>query len=301
MQIPPDQARFILERCGLRAAPAGIPGEYVLELRIEPGNGGIRIKAGRKVDDDAGGARRGLAAVVDVDLLGGVSEHDARELLDAAGQPSQPSGVPLVVAVLDAFRSYEMLTLEIALTGGDAGVQFTMVRAFCDENAAFRNERVAELLAAAQPEPTRRLKALGVDYVELDGPVGLLSVGAGETMAAMDLLDAAGCPAACFLDVSGGFGVEAVTAAFRQLAGLPRLRAVLVNVFGGLTRVDRVAESILAALDSLRGFPSPLVIRLEGTEAERGRRLVEARGVRCERTLRGAIAATVALASGGVA
>jgi succinyl-CoA synthetase beta subunit len=240
--------------------------------------------------------------VVDVDLLGDISENDARELLDAAGQPAcLPSTAPLLVAVLDAFRSYEMLTLEIALTGGGAGVQFTTVRAFCDENAAFRNERVAELLTVAQPEPTRRLKALGIDYVELDGPVGLLSVGAGETMAAMDLLDAAGCPAACFLDISGGFGVEAVTAAFRQLAGLPRLRAVLVNVFGGLTRVDRVAESIVAALDALRGVSSPVVIRLEGTEAERGRRLVEARGVRCEPTLRGAIAATVALAIGGVA
>jgi succinyl-CoA synthetase beta subunit len=302
MRIPPDQARAIVERCGLRAAPAGVPGEHMLGLRIEPGAGAIRIEARRASSGEAGGGRQSPAAVVDVDLLGGISESDARELLAAAGQPAfLPSTQPILVALLDAFRHYEMLTLEIGLTGGDAGVRFTTVRAFCDENAAIRNERVAELLTVAQPEPTRRLKALGVDYVELDGPVGLLSVGAGETMAAMDLLDAAGCPAACFLDLSGGFGVEAITAAFRQVGGLPRVRAVLVNVFGGLTRVDRVAESMVAALDALQGIPSPLVIRLEGTEAERGRRLLEARGIRCEPTLRGAIAAAVALANGGVA
>jgi succinyl-CoA synthetase beta subunit len=126
-------------------------------------------------------------------------------------------------------------------------------------------------------------------------------VGAGETMAAMDLLAAAGSPAACFLDVSGGFGVDALTAALRQLASLPDVRAVLVNIFGGVTRVDRVAESILSALDEVSGLEAPVVIRLEGTEAERGRALLAAKGFRSEPTLRGAVSAAVAASRGSPA
>jgi succinyl-CoA synthetase beta subunit len=176
-------------------------------------------------------------------------------------------------------------------------VRYGAARALCDDNAAFRNERVARLLAARASEIGHVLKSHGIDYVELAGPVGVFSVGAGETMAAMDLLDAAGCPAACFLDASGGFGVEALTAAFRQIAALPGVRAVLMNVFGGVTRVDAVAESIVAALERL-SWSLPVVVRLEGTGADRGREIITRKGLRSSPAFRDAIEAAVALARG---
>ena len=297
MWLLPDQARAIVEGCGLRAAAVAAQTEHALALRIDPPAGAIRLEL-----QPATRARSySAAAGVELDLRPGQCEGQARDLLASVGLGRWlPSAAASVARLLDAFREYELLRLDVGVPAAGLA-EFTSARALCDDNAAFRNERVAELLRAAQPEAARRLKSHGIDYVRLDGSVGLISVGAGETMAAMDLLDAAGARAACFLDISGGFGVEALTAAFRQVAALPGLRAVLVNVFGGLTRVDRVAESLLAALDALGDLGAPLVIRLEGTEAARGRELIDGRGLRCEPTLRGAIAAAVKLATGGCA
>jgi succinyl-CoA synthetase beta subunit len=136
----------------------------------------------------------------------------------------------------------------------------------------------------------------GIDYVELSGEIGLLSVGAGETMATMDLLAGSGGRAACFMDCSGGFGADAVTAALRRASALPGVRVMLVNIFGGVTRVDGVAESILAALERIPRFALPLVIRLEGTGASRGRELLAAGGLRSHTGLREAVDTAVALA-----
>ncbi len=296
MWLLPEQLAPILEGAGLQAGgtvPAG-GDPHRLQVAIRPDRGTIRL-ALRPLAPGA----RGPGAAVEVDARERVGGGHVHALLASAGLERWVpiAGAPLL-ALAGVFAEHELLWLEADLVAGARALHATRARALCDENAAYRNERVAGLLAATRPPAATRLKAVGIDFVALDGAVALLSVGAGETMAAMDLLEAAGCRAACFLDLSGGFDEAAVTAAFREVAALPGLRAVLVNVFGGLTRVDRVAESILAALDALGGAPGPLVLRLEGTEADRGRALVEARGVRCERTLRGAIAAAVAAAGG---
>jgi succinyl-CoA synthetase beta subunit len=294
MWLSPEQACAIVEACGLLPAPAGARSTHCLEIRLDPVAAAIRLEMW------AGAAAGGepAATVIATERLW---ECEARALLVSAGLAAWlPSSEP-VVRLFEAFCRYELLSLQVDLTGGASGARFSGARALCDGNAAFRNAQVAGLLAATQPEATTRLKKLGIDYVQLDGRVGLLSVGAGETMAAMDLLAAAGSPAACFLDVSGGFGVDALTAALRQLASLPDVRAVLVNIFGGVTRVDRVAESILSALDEVSGLEAPVVIRLEGTEAERGRALLAAKGFRSEPTLRGAVSAAVAASRGSPA
>jgi len=124
----------------------------------------------------------------------------------------------------------------------------------------------------------------------------LLSVGAGETMATMDLLEAAGGRAACFMDCSGGFGPDSMTAALQRVRDLPGVRAMIVNVFGGVTRVDDLAASIATALERIPGFPFPLVIRLEGNGADRGRELLAQIGLRSFPVLRDAVEAAVSLA-----
>ncbi len=311
MWLSPEQGRAIVEPCGLASAPGGTHGGHRLEMRIEPVAAAIRVELSGPASAEeaskwppaATGAQAavGRNSALDVPAGARLWESDVRALFVSVGLASWLPSAHVVVRVFEAFCRYELLSLHLDLVAGASGLAVAGVRALCDENAAFRNPRVDELVASAQPEATRQLKALGIDYVKLEGPVGLLSVGAGETMAAMDLLDAGGCPAACFLDFSGGFGVEPVTAALRQIGSLPGVRAVLVNVFGGVTRVDQVAESILAALERLPGLRAPLIIRLEGTDAERGRSLIAAKGLRSEPTLRGAVAAAVAAARGSAA
>jgi succinyl-CoA synthetase beta subunit len=288
MRLTETQTRGLLEACGIAFADAATEPRRRLELRIDPMRPAIRatIEPGSSIDVAPG------------DRLW---ECDARTLLVRAGLSSALPSAGALVAAFDAFCKYELLILDADVFAAGGGLRFSAATALCDDGAAFRNAAVAELAALAQPEATRRLKSLGIDYVELDGPVALLSVGAGETMAAMDLLAAEGCPPACFLDASGGFDADCLTAALRQIQAQRGVRAVLVNVFGGVTRVDRVAESLLAALDRAGKLDAPFVVRLEGTEAERGRALVAARGLRSEATLRGAISAAVAAARGSAA
>lgn len=293
MWLSSGQLSSILRACDVAPASAGGGGaRWRFEIAVVPHAAAVRLTLG---SDDG-------AAAVEIDGCDPFGEARVRELIARTGAADrlEAAGEPLA-SLAAAFADLELLSLAVELTVRPHGVEFIRARALCDENAAFRNPRTAALVDEARPEAASRLKSLGIDYVELDGPIALLSVGAGETMAAADLLEEAGWPAACFVDVSGGFGVEAVTTAFRQIMALPRVSAVLVNVFGGLTRVDRVGESITAALDAIGGPRWPVVVRLEGTEAERGRAIVAARGVRTEATFRGAIAAVVALASGAAA
>lgn len=289
MWVLPEQLEAILDEHGVPRDPAAPESASALRLgvAIEPSAGTVRLEAR---------GERGAAASVEVDVRYGLWETHVRELLSHPELRSWAAAAPIVPRLWAAFCAYEMLLLDVALVSAGAEVRARGGRAYCDDNALFRNERAARLVAPVASRPDQVLRAHGIEYVELDGAVGILSVGSGETMAVMDLLDAAGSRAACFLDVSGGFGVEAVTAALRQLAALPRARAVLVNVFGGLTRVDLVAESLLQALDRIPGFALPLVVRLEGTQAERGRELVARRGLESRPVLREAIETAVALA-----
>ncbi|HET7825938.1 MAG TPA: hypothetical protein VFK90_11425 [Anaeromyxobacter sp.] len=296
MWILPEQLAAMLDEHGVPSAGALEGSALRVRIAIEPSTAAIRVeaRAGDAAPDTA------ASASVDVDVRYGLWDTHVRDLLAAPALRAWSAAAgPAIPRLWAAFQAYELLVLEVELVAAGPDARARGGRAFCDDNAAWRNARVARLAAPFAAEPGQALRALGVEYVELDGAVGLLSVGAGETMAVMDLLDAAGCRAACFLDVSGGFGVDAVTAALRQVAALPRARAVLVNVFGGLTRVDVVAESLLEALDRLPGFALPLVVRLEGTQAERGRALVAARGLRSRPALRDAVEAAAALATGG--
>src|SRR5712691_7355538 len=156
MWLSPAQAGAIAEACGLVPAPPGTQGSHRLEIRIEPLAAAIRLEL-------SGGKRP--AAGVDVRPGDTIREPDARALL-AGGGLASGSG-DFVARLLDAFCRYEMLSLEVGIAGPD--LRLTGVRALCDENAAFRNAQVRELLESTQPEATRRLKALGIEYVELDG------------------------------------------------------------------------------------------------------------------------------------
>jgi len=143
-----------------------------------------------------------------------------------------------------------------------------------DDNALFRHPDLAELRDLAEEEPAEvRAAEAGLSYVKLDGSIGCLVNGAGLAMSTMDLIKLHGGEPANFLDVGGGANVEQVTEAFSILLGDPSVRAVLVNIFGGIMQCTTIAEALTTAYKTV-GFNVPLVVRLEGTEVEAGRKIL---------------------------
>jgi succinyl-CoA synthetase beta subunit len=148
-----------------------------------------------------------------------------------------------------------------------------------DDNALFRHNGLAELRDTSEEDPSElRATAAGLSYVQLDGNIGCLVNGAGLAMATMDLIKLHGGEPANFLDVGGGANTEQVTEAFRILLADKKVKAVLVNIFGGIMRCTTIASAIVEAYKQV-GFSVPLVVRLEGTEVEDGRQILAKSGV----------------------
>ncbi|MGH7135321.1 MAG: ADP-forming succinate--CoA ligase subunit beta, partial [Pirellulales bacterium] len=148
-----------------------------------------------------------------------------------------------------------------------------------DDNALFRHKDVVELRDLAEEEPAEvRAANAGLSYVKLDGNIGCLVNGAGLSMSTMDLILLHGGSPANFLDVGGGANVDQVTEAFRILLSDKNVKAVLVNIFGGIMRCTTIATAVVAAYKQV-GFNVPLVVRLEGTEVDEGRKILAGSGV----------------------
>jgi succinyl-CoA synthetase beta subunit len=147
-----------------------------------------------------------------------------------------------------------------------------------DDNALFRHPDVAAMLDVTEEDPNElRAANSGLSYVKLDGNIGCLVNGAGLAMSTMDLIKYHGGEPANFLDVGGGANKEQVLEAFRILLSSPNVKAVLVNIFGGIMQCDIIASALLAAYNEL-DFRVPLVVRLEGTNVEIGKKLLEESG-----------------------
>jgi len=144
-----------------------------------------------------------------------------------------------------------------------------------DDNALFRHERVRSLFDPAEENAMElRAKAHNLSYIALDGNIGCLVNGAGLAMATMDLIKLHGGEPANFLDVGGSVTAEGATEAFRIILSDPKVKGVLVNIFGGIAKCDTIAEALIASAREL-GFNVPVVVRLEGTNVERARTLLE--------------------------
>ena len=148
-----------------------------------------------------------------------------------------------------------------------------------DDNALNRHPKLAELRDLDEEEPLEvEASKFGLNYIKLDGSVGCMVNGAGLAMATMDIIKLAGESPANFLDVGGGANVESVENGFRILMSDPNVKAVLINIFGGIVRCDRVAEGVVQALRNVNVMV-PVVVRLEGTNADEGTRILEESGL----------------------
>ena len=144
-----------------------------------------------------------------------------------------------------------------------------------DSNAAFRHKDWEEMRDLSEEEESEvRASAAGLSYVKLEGNIGCLVNGAGLAMSTMDIIKLHGGEPANFLDVGGGADADQVTEAFRIILSDPNVKAVLVNIFGGIMKCTTIAEAIVIAAKSV-GFSVPLVVRLEGTKVEAGRKILE--------------------------
>jgi succinyl-CoA synthetase beta subunit len=213
----------------------------------------------------------------------GLQSYQVRKLcaqLELTG-PSVRSAEKFMKALCRLFVSLDCSLVEInplvvTKTGDllalDAKISF-------DDNALFRHPQLAELRDTAEEDPNElRAGKAGLSYVQLDGNIGCLVNGAGLAMATMDLIKLHGGEPANFLDVGGGANTEQVTEAFRILLSDKNVKAVLVNIFGGIMRCTTIASAIVEAYKQV-GFNVPLVVRLEGTEVEQGRRILAESGV----------------------
>lgn len=145
-----------------------------------------------------------------------------------------------------------------------------------DDNALFRHPDLAEMRdTSAEPEAETRARAAGLSYIKLDGTIGCMVNGAGLAMATMDMTKLFGGEPANFLDIGGGAKAETVAMALRIILSDPNVKAVLFNIFGGITRCDEVARGILTALAEVK-VDLPMVVRLVGTNEDEGRALLEA-------------------------
>ena len=208
----------------------------------------------------------------------GLDSFQARKLcarLDIFG-PSVRSADKFLKAIARLFADLDCSLAEInplVVTGAgellalDAKINF-------DDNALFRRGAIAELRDTSEEEPMEvQAGEAGLSYVKLDGNIGCLVNGAGLAMSTMDLIKFHGGEPANFLDVGGGANVDQVTEAFRILLADKHVQAVLVNIFGGIMRCTTIANALVEAYKTV-GFNVPLVVRLEGTEVEEGRRIL---------------------------
>lgn len=166
-----------------------------------------------------------------------------------------------------------------------------------DDNALYRHPRLAEMRDTDEEPPAEReARAAGLTYIKLDGEIGCMVNGAGLAMATMDMIKLYGGEPANFLDIGGNATPESVSAAFRIILSDPNVKAVLVNIFGGIVRGDEVAEGIVEALTEVT-TDVPLVVRLLGTHAEEGLQILEAADMQTARRLTEAAQKAVAAAA----
>jgi succinyl-CoA synthetase beta subunit len=273
------------------APAASIEDEYYFSILLDRSNRTYLAMASRE-----GGMEIELLAVekpdalarVAVDALQGIDEAKAREITERGGFPDEV-GDQVVGAILklwDAFVGEDATLVEVnpLVKTADGRVVALDGKITLDGNADFRQPAHASLEDEASADPREaRAKAKGLNYVKLDGEVGIIGNGAGLVMSTLDVVAYAGelyggVKPANFLDIGGGASAEVMANGLEIILGDPSVRSVFVNVFGGITSCDAVANGIVQAFALLqeRGdeISHPLVVRLDGNNAEEGRRIL---------------------------
>jgi succinyl-CoA synthetase beta subunit len=257
--------------------------EYYLSITFDRGakkvlymlttEGGVDI-------EEVAATRPEALARLHVDVLEGFQPWQARRLVYAAGI-DDPSEQKQVVAIIEklyaAFVGSDAMLCEVnpLIVTPDGVVKALDSKFTVDDNALYKHPDIAEMRDVAAADPLEAYaREKGVTYVKLDGEVGVLGNGAGLSMSTVDVVTFAGGRPANFCDLGGGGDAEGVVDALEVITRDPQVHSILFNIFGGITRCDEVARGILEALRRMP-IEQPIVVRLDGTNAEEGRRILE--------------------------
>ena len=220
---------------------------------------------------------------IEIDTGVGIQPNQAREIAYSLGLNSEAvkSAVPFFTALYDAYMKEDCSLLEInpliltkqnQIIAGDCKMTF-------DDNAAYRHPENTAYHDKTEEDPLELQAAeFHLNYVKLDGNIGCMVNGAGLAMATMDIIKLAGAEPANFLDVGGGANVVTVTNGFKIILGDPNVKAIFVNIFGGIVRCDRVALGILEAAKAVN-IKVPIMVRLKGTNSEEGKKILADSGL----------------------
>jgi succinyl-CoA synthetase beta subunit len=218
-----------------------------------------------------------------IDPAVGLQAFQARKLAFGIGLPKEivNRAVKFMTALYRAYVDLDCSLAEINpfLLTEDDNLYALDAKLNFDDNALFRHKEYADLRDLNEEEPLEiEASKYDLNYIKLDGTIGCMVNGAGLAMATMDIIKLAGGEPANFLDVGGGASQERVENAFRILLSDRNVRAVLINIFGGIVRTDMVAQGVVAAARNI-GVEVPVVVRLEGTNVEKGREVIEQSGL----------------------
>ncbi len=218
-----------------------------------------------------------------IDTVLGVQPFQARQIAYALGLAGE-SFKQCVGFVQKLFRAYVETDASLAevnplLVTKEGNVLALDCKMNFDDNALFRHKDIAEMRDLHEEDPLEvEASHYGLNYIKLDGNVGCMVNGAGLAMATMDIIKLAGSEPANFLDVGGGASAEQVKNAFRIILSDKNVKAILINIFGGIMRGDRIAEGVVSASREV-GLPVPVVVRLEGTNVDLGKQILKDSGL----------------------
>lgn len=220
---------------------------------------------------------------VSIDPIVGIQPYQCRELGFKIGMSKEeiPQMVKIMTGIYNTFVHKDCSLVEINPLILEKSGQLMALDAkiSLDDNALYRNQDVAELRDPTQEDEREHIAhEIGLNYVALDGSIGCMVNGAGLAMATMDVIKLHGGDPANFLDVGGGATADRVARAFKLILSSDKVKAILVNIFGGIVRCDTIAEGIITAVKEV-GLTLPVVVRLQGTNVEAGREMLAQSGM----------------------
>ena len=233
--------------------------------------GGVDIEEVAATDPDA-------IAMIHIDPTEGLDAAGARRWVDAAGLDEEARDQAAALLV-DLYRCYvegdcDLAEINPLILTTEGRVHALDAKVTLDDNASFRHPEWEEYAATdTEDEREARARERGLNYIGLEGSVGIIANGAGLAMSTLDVVNQVGGSAANFLDIGGGASADVMAAALEVINSDPSVRAIFVNIFGGITRVDEVAKGVIEALGRVE-ISSPIVLRLDGTNAPAGREIL---------------------------
>ncbi|HEX3539568.1 MAG TPA: ADP-forming succinate--CoA ligase subunit beta [Acidimicrobiales bacterium] len=244
-----------------------------LHLAMVSARGGVDIEEVAAREPEAIARRH-------IDPAGGLTEAQARALVTEAGLPPEARDGAIGI-LLNLYRCYvegdaDLVEINPLILTTDGRVLALDAKVTLDDNAAFRHPEWDDFRDIDELDEREKMaRAKGLQYVGLDGTVGIIANGAGLAMSTCDVVNQVGGEPANFLDIGGGASAEVMANALEVINADPNVRSIFINIFGGITRGEEVANGIVQALERV-DIKAPLVIRLDGTNAEAGRAILKA-------------------------